>query len=62
MGKTKELVTSLMKETGLNQSEFGKKYGGIPQSTIQRWLSGSNEAPGYVLRMLEAMVKWNRKC
>lgn len=42
--------------TGLSQKKFGDLYG-IPLRTIQNWENGVNEAPGYVLKLLERAVK-----
>lgn len=42
--------------TGLSQKKFGDLYG-IPMRTIQNWENGVSDAPEYVLRMLERIVK-----
>lgn len=48
-------IKALRKMTGLSQTAFGKKYG-IPMRTIQNWENGTNEAPEYVVGMLEQIV------
>lgn len=48
-------IKALRKMTGLSQTAFGKKYG-IPMRTIQNWENGANEAPEYVVGMLEQIV------
>lgn len=51
-----ERIRNLRKLTGLSQTAFGKKYG-IPMRTIQNWETGVNEAPGYVISLLERVVR-----
>lgn len=51
-----ERIRSLRKLTGLSQTKFGEKYG-IPMRTIQNWEAGANEAPGYVISLLERVVR-----
>ncbi len=41
--------------TGLSQKKFGDLYR-IPLRTIQNWEQGTNEAPEYVLLLLERAV------
>lgn len=42
--------------TGLSQKKFGNLYS-IPLRTIQNWEQGTNEAPEYVLLLLERAVR-----
>lgn len=42
--------------TGLNKTDFGKKYN-IPYRSIQNWELGARECPVYVLQLLERVVK-----
>lgn len=42
--------------TGLSQKKFGDLYR-IPLRTIQNWEQGTNEAPEYVLLLLERAVR-----
>ena len=42
--------------TGLSQKKFGDLYR-IPLRTIQNWEQGPNEAPEYVLLLLERAVR-----
>ena len=51
-------IKALRTMTGLSQTAFGKKYG-IPMRTVQNWENGTNEAPEYVVGMLEQIVLEN---
>ena len=42
--------------TGLSQKNFGDLYR-IPLRTVQNWEQGTNEAPEYVLLLLERAVR-----
>lgn len=42
--------------TGLSQKKLGDLYS-IPLRTIQNWEQGTNEAPEYVLLLLERAVR-----
>ena len=46
--------------TGLSQKKFGDLYS-IPLRTIQNWEQGTNEAPEYVLLLLERAVREDSK-
>lgn len=52
---TADRIKAIRQLTGLSQTAFGKKYG-IPMRTVQNWENGTNEAPEYVVGMLEQIV------
>ena len=43
--------------TGLHQSEFGKRLGGIPLRTIQNWESGVRTPPDWVVELIAFRVE-----
>lgn len=49
-------IRELRKMTGLSQQKFGDLYG-IPMRTIQNWEYGVNEVPGYLIGLLERVVR-----
>lgn len=49
-------VKKIRELTGLNQSEFSRKYN-IPLRTIQDWEAERRTPPEYVLELLERVVK-----
>lgn len=49
-------IKSLRAVTGLNKTDFGKLYG-IPFRTIQNWERDINKMPGYVLALLNRVVR-----
>ena len=50
-------IKEIRKKTGLSQSEFGEKLGGIPLRTIQNWESGARECAPYLLELIEYKVE-----
>lgn len=48
-------VKKIRELTGLNQSEFSRKYN-IPLRTIQDWEAERRTPPEYVLKLLERVV------
>lgn len=42
--------------TGLSQKKFGDRYG-IPIRTIQDWEEGKRIPPGYLIALLERVVR-----
>lgn len=48
-------VKKIRELTGLNQSEFSRKYS-IPLRTIQDWEAERRTPPEYVLELLERVV------
>jgi len=48
-------VKKIRELTGLNQSEFSRKYN-IPLRTIQDWEAERRTPPEYVLELLERVV------
>lgn len=49
-------MKAIRKRSGLSQAKFGGKYG-IPKRTIESWEMGERECPGYVMSLLERVVK-----
>lgn len=49
-------MKAIRKRSGLSQAKFGEKYG-IPKRTIESWEMGERECPGYVMSLLERVVK-----
>lgn len=43
--------------TGLSQTEFGKRLGGIPLRTIQNWENGVRVCPDYVVELIAFRVE-----
>lgn len=54
MSKT---IKELRSETGLSQTEFGKRLGGIPLRTIQNWESGVRTPPAWALELIAYRVE-----
>ena len=42
--------------TGMTRAKFCQTYG-IPVRSMENWESGTNNAPGYVLNLLERAVR-----
>ena len=42
--------------TGMRRVDFCQRYG-IPLRTMENWESGTTKAPGYVLTLLERVVR-----
>lgn len=51
-----ERVKYLRRQTGLSQQKFADRFG-IPMRTLQNWEYGINEAPDYLLDLLEQAIK-----
>ena len=58
-GETKMDITikALRSQTGLSQTEFGKRLGGIPLRTIQNWESGERTPPAWTLELIAYRVE-----
>lgn len=41
---------------GISRAEFSRRYG-IPVRTLEEWDAGRHEAPEWVMRLLERVVK-----
>ena len=50
-------LKELRAKTGLTQSEFGKRLGGIPLRTIQNWESGERTPPAWTLELIVYRVE-----
>ena len=50
-------IKALRTQTGLSQTEFGKRLGGIPLRTIQNWESGERTPPAWTLELIAYRVK-----
>lgn len=50
-------IKELRALTGLTQSEFGKRLGGIPLRTIQNWESGDRTPPAWTLELIAYRVE-----
>lgn len=49
-------IKEIRQLTGLSAQKFGDKYG-IPLRTIQNWEGGQRQAPEYIVKLLERVVK-----
>ena len=50
-------IKALRTQTGLSQTEFGKRLGGIPLRTIQNWKSGERTPPSWTLELIAYRVE-----
>ena len=50
-------IKELRASTGLSQTEFGKRLGGIPLRTIQDWEAGRRKCPDYVVELISFRVE-----
>ena len=50
-------LKELRSQTGLSQTEFGKRLGGIPLRTIQNWESGERTPPAWTLELIAYRVQ-----
>lgn len=50
-------LKELRAKTGLSQTEFGKRLGGIPLRTIQNWESGERTPPEWTLKLIAYRVE-----
>ncbi len=50
-------IKALRSQTGLSQTEFGKRLGGIPLRTIQNWESGERTPPAWTLELIAYRVE-----
>lgn len=53
---TRERIKEIRARTSLSQEKFSQKYK-IPKRTIEDWETGRREPPGYVIYLLERVVK-----
>ena len=49
-------LKEIRNRTGLSQTEFGKRLGGIPLRTIQNWENGVRVCPPYVIELIRYRV------
>lgn len=49
-------IKEIRKLTGLSQAKFAEKYH-ISKRTLENWEEGINDAPTYVLELLERCVR-----
>ena len=49
-------IKNIRLHTGLTQTEFGKRLGGIPLRTIQNWESSARACPPYVMELIRYRV------
>lgn len=49
-------IRDLRVKTGLSQKEFAEKFQ-IPIGTIRRWDQGQNDAPKYIIFMMERIIE-----
>ena len=54
---TSSAIKALRHRTGLTQTEFGQRLGGIPLRTIQNWENGERVCPPYVLELIRFRVE-----
>ena len=55
----KQKITELREQTGMNRKEFCD-YFMIPYRTVTEWERGNRNAPEYVLRMMEYMIRMEK--
>ena len=53
-------VTQMREYLGLNKTQFAKKYD-IPSRTLDAWESGERTPAPYVLKLLERIVKEDKR-
>ena len=58
MSKT---IKELRVQTGLSQTEFGKRLGGIPLRTIQNWEAEVRTPPAWALELIAYRVENDEK-
>lgn len=49
-------IKALRRRTGLTQTEFGQRLGGIPLRTVQNWERGVSACPPYVMELIRYRV------
>lgn len=54
---TSSAIRALRHRTGLTQTEFGQRLGGIPLRTIQNWESSARACPPYVMELIRYRVE-----
>ena len=54
---TSSAIRALRHRTGLTQTEFGQRLGGIPLRTIQNWESSARACPPYVMELIRYRVQ-----
>ena len=54
---TSSAIRALRRRTGLTQTEFGQRLGGIPLRTIQNWESSARACPPYVMELIRYRVE-----
>lgn len=52
-----QTIREIRKSTGLSQTEFGKRLGGIPLRSIQNWENGVSACPDYVVALIAFRVQ-----
>ena len=52
-----QTLKELRAATGLSQTEFGKRLGGIPIRTIQNWESGVRTPPAWAVELIAYRVE-----
>ena len=50
-------IKELRAETGLSQTEFGKRLGGIPLRTIQNWEAEVRTPPAWAVELIAYRVE-----
>lgn len=59
MKETKDIITELRKETGLNRKEFSEHFG-IPLRTLEDWESGRRIPPTYIPRLMKYQIAYEK--
>lgn len=52
-----QTIREIRKSTGLSQTEFGRRLGGIPLRTIQDWEAGRRTPPDWALELIAYRVQ-----
>lgn len=55
----KQKITELREQTGMNRKSFCE-YFQIPYRTVTEWERGNRNAPEYVLRMMEYVIRMEK--
>lgn len=53
-------VKEIILSTGMTQTAFAKKFE-IPLRTVQDWYCGRRQCPGYVIKMMENILEYEKK-
>lgn len=52
-----QTIREIRKSTGLSQTEFGRRLGGIPPRTLQDWEAERRTPPDWVIELIAFRVQ-----